>query len=50
MRASKSKKAMYDARTWYLEGCWLLILDRLIDRVYLLAANWCTGPPPTAVS
>jgi len=36
IRASKSKKAKFDARTWYIEGKWRMILDRLLERIYLL--------------
>jgi hypothetical protein len=42
-RARKSKKVMYDARTWYLEGKWMLILDRLIERIYLLRCQLVHG-------
>ncbi len=35
-RAGQSKKAMYDARTWYLEKRWSLILERVLERVYLM--------------
>ena len=42
-RAGKSKKAMYDARTWYLEGRWTMILDRLIERIYLLRCQLMHG-------
>ncbi len=42
-RASKSKKTMYDARTWYIDGNWTLILDRLIERIYLLRCQLVHG-------
>ena len=42
-QAKKSKKAMYDARTWYLEGRWTMILDRLIERIYLLRCQLMHG-------
>jgi hypothetical protein len=38
-RASQSKKTMYDARTWFIQGNWLLILDRL----YLLRCQLVHG-------
>ncbi|MEQ8790836.1 MAG: HEPN domain-containing protein [Pirellulaceae bacterium] len=42
-RASKSKKTKYDARTWFLEGNWLLILDRLFERIYFLRCQLAHG-------
>lgn len=42
-RAGKSKKARFDARTWYLEGKWGLLLDRLLERVYLLRCQLIHG-------
>jgi hypothetical protein len=43
IRASKSKKAKYDARTWYLDAKWGLILDRLVERIYLLRCQLVHG-------
>jgi hypothetical protein len=43
IRASKSKKAKFDARTWYLEEKWRMILDRLLERVYLLRCQLVHG-------
>ena len=42
-RAGKSKKAMYDARTWYLEKRWIMILERLLERVYLMRCQLVHG-------
>lgn len=42
-RASKSKKTMFDARTWSLQGNWMMILDRLIERIYLLRCQLVHG-------
>lgn len=42
-RASQSKKTMYEARTWYLQGNWLLILDRLFERIYFLRCQLVHG-------
>ena len=42
-RASQSKKTMYDARTWFIQGNWLLILDRLFERLYLLRCQLVHG-------
>lgn len=42
-RARKSKKVKFDARTWYLDGNWTMILDRLIERVYFLRCQLVHG-------
>ena len=42
-RAGQSKKAMYDARTWYLEKRWIMILERLLERVYLMRCQLVHG-------
>ncbi len=42
-RAGQSKKAMYDARTWYLEKRWTLILERVLERVYLMRCQLVHG-------
>ena len=42
-RARKSKKVKLDARSWYVEGNWTLILDRVIERVYLLRCQLVHG-------
>lgn len=42
-RAGKSKKAKFDAQTWYLEKRWALILDRVLERVYLLRCQLMHG-------
>jgi hypothetical protein len=42
-RAGKSKKAKYDARTWYVEGRWGLILERLLERIYVLRCQLIHG-------
>lgn len=42
-RAGKARKAMYDARTWYLEGRWALLLDRVTERIYLLRCQLVHG-------
>jgi hypothetical protein len=43
LRANRSKKTMYDARTWYLDGSWLLILERLVERIYFLRCQLVHG-------
>lgn len=42
-QASKSKKAMYESATWYIEGNWTLLLDRLLERIYLLRCQLMHG-------
>ncbi len=42
-RANQSKKTMYEARTWYLQGSWMLILDRVIERIYFLRCQLVHG-------
>ena len=43
VRARKSKKAKYDAQTWYLENRWVMILDRLVERIYLMRCQLMHG-------
>lgn len=42
-RASQSRKARYDARTWYDQEMWAMLLDRLLERVYLLRCQLAHG-------
>lgn len=42
-RANQSKKTKYDARTWFVCGNWLLILDRLVERIYFLRCQLVHG-------
>ncbi|MCA9052618.1 MAG: hypothetical protein KDA75_02220 [Planctomycetaceae bacterium] len=42
-RAGKSRRAMFDARSWYLEGRWSPIVDRLVDRIYLQRCQLAHG-------
>ncbi|MCH8048112.1 MAG: hypothetical protein IID44_30835, partial [Planctomycetes bacterium] len=42
-RASQSKKAKYDARTWNIEKRWTMVLDRLLERVYLMRCRLVHG-------
>ena len=42
-RARKSKKAKFEARTWYIDGNLTLVLDRLIERIYLLRCQLVHG-------
>jgi hypothetical protein len=43
LRASKSKKSKFDARTWYVEGRWGMILERVVERIYLLRCQLVHG-------
>lgn len=43
MRARKSQKIKFDARNWYLEGRWLLIVERVLERIYLLRCQLVHG-------
>lgn len=42
-RAGQSKKAKYDAQTWYLQGNWTMISDRVLQRIYLLRCQLVHG-------
>lgn len=43
IRASRSKKAKFDARTWYIDRKWGMIFDRLLERIYLLRCQLVHG-------
>jgi hypothetical protein len=43
VRASKSKKAKFDARTWYIDKKWVMIFVRLLERIYLLRCQLVHG-------
>lgn len=42
-RATQSKRTMFDARTWFVQNKWLMILDRLFDRIYFLRCQLVHG-------
>lgn len=42
-RAGQSKRTMFDARTWFVQGKWLPIVDRLVDRIYFLRCQLVHG-------
>lgn len=42
-RAGKATKVKYDARTWYLEQKWGLILERLLERIYFVRCQLVHG-------
>ncbi|MCA9087259.1 MAG: hypothetical protein KDA90_01350 [Planctomycetaceae bacterium] len=43
VRAKKSKKTKFEAQTWYLHGNWILILERLVERIYFLRCQLVHG-------
>jgi hypothetical protein len=43
VRAGKSKKIKFDARTWYSEGRWRLLSEHLLERIYLLRCQIIHG-------
>lgn len=42
-RAGQSRKAKYDSQTWYIERNWTMILDRLLERIYLMRCQLVHG-------
>ena len=42
-RARKAKKPMYDARTWYIQQQWPLLVERVLERVYLMRCQLVHG-------
>lgn len=42
-QAAKSKKAKFDARTWYLQDNWTMVISRVIERVYLARCQLAHG-------
>ena len=42
-RARKTRKTKFDARTWYQQHNYKLILDRLMERIYLLRCQLVHG-------
>lgn len=42
-RAGQSRKAAYDAQTWYIEQRWAKVLDEVMDRVYLMRCQLVHG-------
>jgi len=43
MRAGQSRRSAHRAATWYLENRWKLILDELLDRIYLMRCQLIHG-------
>lgn len=42
-RAAQARKLKHEALTWYLERRWALILDRAIERIYLMRCQLVHG-------
>ena len=42
-RAKQARKSKFDARTWYLEKRWALILERSLECVYLIRCQLIHG-------
>lgn len=42
-RAGQSKKIKYDAQSWYVGCNWALILDHVVDRIYLMRCQLVHG-------
>jgi hypothetical protein len=41
--AKRSRSKKLDAQSWYVQQSWLLILDQLVDRIYLLRCQLVHG-------
>jgi hypothetical protein len=42
-RAKKARQPRYEAHTWYLEQRWASVLDRLVERIYLMRCQLVHG-------
>ena len=42
-RAKQSKSAKYKSRTWYIEHNWTLVLDEVMERIYLMRCQLVHG-------
>ncbi len=43
IRAKQSRKAAYNAQTWYIEQRWTMVLDEILDRVYVMRCQLVHG-------
>jgi hypothetical protein len=43
LRAKQSRKAAYSAQTWYVEKRWTMVLDQILDRIYLMRCQLVHG-------
>ena len=42
-RAKQSRKAAYNAQTWYIEKRWTMVLDEILNRVYVMRCQLVHG-------
>lgn len=42
-RAGQSRKARHESRTWYLEGKWGMLSERVLERIYLMRCQLIHG-------
>ena len=42
-RAGQARKAAFNAQTWYIERRWAMVLDEILDRVYLMRCQLVHG-------
>jgi len=42
-RARQSRRAAHDAHTWYIEERWTMVLDQILERVYLMRCQLVHG-------
>jgi hypothetical protein len=42
-RAKQSRKAAYSAQTWYIEQRWTMVLDEILNRVYVMRCQLVHG-------
>jgi hypothetical protein len=42
-RAGQSRKARHESRTWYLEGKWGVLSERVLERIYLMRCQLIHG-------
>lgn len=42
-QAASAKRTKFDARTWYLQENWSIVLDRLIERIHLMRCQLAHG-------
>ena len=43
IRAKQSRKAAYNAQTWYIENRWTMVLDEILNRVYVMRCQLVHG-------
>jgi len=43
IRAKQSRKAAYNAQTWYIENRWTMVLDEILARIYVMRCQLVHG-------